>query len=274
MKLNVGIVQLEVSQNKSDNLKRAGEMILEAGAKGADLIALPEMFNCPYQQDSFPSFAEEITNGETVAFLSETARKTGVYLIGGSIPERDGGKIYNTSLTFDPQGKLIAKHRKMHLFDITIPGKIEFRESAVLSPGNDPTVFPTEHGVFGVVICYDLRFPELFRLLVDRGATGVFVPAAFNMTTGPAHWETLFRARAIDNQIFMFGTSPARNEQAGYIAYGHSLVVDPWGQVLWKAGTGAEIGIIPIETEEANQVRQNLPLLAHRRIDRYQVKEM
>lgn len=127
MKLNVGIVQLEVSQDKADNLKRAGEMIREAAEQGADLIALPEMFNCPYQQDCFPRFAEEIATGETVAFLRETARKTGAYLIGGSIPERDGDKIYNTSLTFDPLGNLIAKHRKMHLFDIAIPGKIEFR---------------------------------------------------------------------------------------------------------------------------------------------------
>ena len=274
MKLNVGIVQLEVTHDKSDNLKRAGEMILEAAGQGADLIALPEMFNCPYQQDYFPRFAEEITSGETVAFLRETARQTGVYLIGGSIPERDGGKIYNTSLTFDPQGNLIAKHRKMHLFDIAIPGKIEFRESAVLSPGDAPTVFKTEYGIFGVVICYDLRFPELFRLLVDRGASGVIVPAAFNMTTGPAHWETLFRARAIDNQIFMVGVSPARNEKAGYIAYGHSLVVDPWGDVLWKAGTGEEVAVVPIETERVTEVRERLPLLAHRRSDRYLVQEM
>lgn len=273
MKLNIGIVQLEVTHDKSDNLKRAGEMILEAAGQGADLIALPEMFNCPYQQDCFPRFAEEITSGETVAFLRETARKTGAYLIGGSLPERDGGKIYNTSLAFDPQGNLIAKHRKMHLFDIAIPGKIEFRESAVLSPGDAPTVFKTEYGIFGLAICYDLRFPELFRLLVDRGAGGVIVPAAFNMTTGPAHWETLFRARAIDNQIFMVGVSPARNEKAGYIAYGHSLVVDPWGDVLWKAGTGEEVAVVPVETERVIEVRERLPLLAHRRSDRYLVQE-
>lgn len=273
MKLNIGIVQLEVTHDKSDNLKRAGEMILEAAGQGADLIALPEMFNCPYQQDCFPRFAEEITSGETVAFLRETARKTGAYLIGGSLPERDGGKIYNTSLAFDPQGNLIAKHRKMHLFDIAIPGKIEFRESAVLSPGDAPTVFKTEYGIFGLAICYDLRFPELFRLLVDRGASGVIVPAAFNMTTGPAHWETLFRARAIDNQVFMVGVGPSRNEKAGYIAYGHSLVVDPWGDVLWKAGTGEEVAVVPVETERVIEVRERLPLLAHRRSDRYLVQE-
>lgn len=274
MKLNVGIVQMEVYPNKPDNLKRAGEMIMEAAEQGADLIVLPEMFNCPYQQEYFPGFAEEITSGETLAFLRETARKTGAYLSGGSIPERDGGRLYNTSLTFDPQGNLIAKHRKMHLFDIAIPGKIEFRESAVLTPGDVPTVFNTEYGIFGVAICYDLRFPELFRLLVDKGAVGVIVPATFNMTTGPAHWETLFRARAIDNQAFMIGVSPARNEKAKYIAYGHSLIVDPWGEVLWKAGAGEEVAVVTIEMEKVSQVRQNLPLLSQRRLDRYQIKEL
>ncbi len=274
MKLNIGIVQLEVSESKSDNLKRAGEMILEAGRKGAEIIALPEMFNCPYQQEFFPRFAEEITNGETTAFLSEMARKTKAYLIGGSIPERDDARIYNTSLTFNPLGELIAKHRKMHLFDIAIPGQIEFRESAVLAPGDDLTTFVTEYGMFGILICYDLRFPELFRLLVERGTIGVIVPATFNMTTGPAHWETLFRARAIDNQLYMIGISPARNEKAGYIAYGHSLVVDPWGEIIWKAGAGEEVAVIPVETEKVSQIRERLPLLAHRRLDRYQVKEV
>lgn len=274
MIVNMGIVQLHVSESKSDNLKRAETMILEASRKGADLIALPEMFNCPYQQEFFPLFAEEIKNGETVAFLSEIARKTNTYLIGGSIPERDGKRIYNTSLIFSPQGKILARHRKMHLFDIAIPGQIEFYESAVLAPGDELTTFNTEYGNYGVLICYDLRFPELFRLMIERGIIGVVVPAAFNMTTGPAHWETLFKARAIDNQLYMVGVSPARDENAGYIAYGHSLVVDPWGQIIWKADTEEVVVVVPMETDKVSQVRENLPLLAHRRLDRYQVKEV
>ncbi|NLY76026.1 MAG: carbon-nitrogen hydrolase family protein [Firmicutes bacterium] len=274
MKLTAGIVQLEVTSNKSENLKRAGEMILEAGRRGAKLIALPEMFNCPYQQEFFPLFAEEINEGETAAFLSDLARKTGAYLVGGSIPERDGDRIYNTSLTFDPQGNLIAKHRKIHLFDVSIPGQIEFRESAVLTPGNDLTVFTTEYGKFGVLICYDLRFPELFRLLVEKGITGVIVPAAFNMVTGPAHWEILFRVRAVDNQIYTFGICPARNEKAGYVAYGHSLIADPWGEIVWKAGAGVELGVKTVDLEKVAKVRRELPLLAHRRLDRYQLKEL
>lgn len=273
MKVNIGVIQLGVSLNKSDNLKRAEEMILEAGRKGANLIALPEMFNCPYQQYLFPSLAEELKDGKTVALLSEMARKTKTYLIGGSIPERDGEKLFNTSLIFGPQGQLLARHRKMHLFDISIPGQIEFYESAVLSPGEEATAFTTEYGNFGVSICYDIRFPELFRLMIERGIIGALVPAAFNMTTGPAHWETLFRARAIDNQIYMVGISPARDEKAGYIAYGHSLIVDPWGEIIWKAGTGEEVAVVSIETEKVSQVRDRLPLLAHRRLDRYLVKE-
>ncbi len=274
MKVNIGVIQLQVSSDKSDNLKRVKEMILDVSRKGAQIVTLPEMFNCPYQQDCFPLFAEEIENGETSSFLSEIANKTKVYLIGGSIPERDGGKIYNTSLIFNPKGQLIARHRKMHLFDIAIPGQIEFFESAVLSPGREVTTFTTEYGNFGALICYDLRFPELFRLMIERGIIGTIVPAAFNMTTGPAHWETLFRARAIDNQIFMIGISPARNEKAGYIAYGHSLIVDPWGEIVWKAGAGEEVAVVPIEMEKVSQVRKNMPLLAHRRLDRYQIKEV
>lgn len=273
MKVNLGIIQIGVSSDKLDNLKRTKEMVLEAGRKGANLIALPEMFNCPYQQHLFPSLAEELKDGKTAALLSEMARKTKTYLVGGSIPERDGGKLFNTSLIFGPQGQLLARHRKMHLFDISIPGQIEFYESAVLSPGDEATAFTTEYGEFGVGICYDIRFPELFRLMIERGIIGALVPAAFNMTTGPAHWETLFRARAIDNQIYMAGISPARDEKAGYIAYGHSLVVDPWGEILWQAGTGEEVAIVPIETEKVTQIRERLPLLAHRRLDRYQVKE-
>lgn len=274
MIVKIGIIQLLVSSNKSDNLRRAEKMILEAVGKGANLIALPEMFNCPYQQELFSYFAEEIESGETGAFLSEIASKTGAYLIGGSIPERDGEKIYNSSLIFNPQGQLIAKHRKMHLFDISIKDRIEFCESEVLAPGDEATTFRTEFGDYGTAICYDLRFPELFRLMIERGIIGAFVPAAFNMTTGPAHWETLFKARAIDNQIYIVGISPARDENAGYVAYGHSLVVDPWGELIWKAGFGAEVAVVSVETDQVSQVRKNLPLLAHRRLDRYQIKEL
>jgi len=273
MIIKIGIVQMLVSGNKSDNLRRAEGMILEAAEKGANLIALPEMFNCPYQQGLFPLFAEEIESGETRVFLSKMAGKTGAYLIGGSVPERDGTKIYNTSMIFDPRGQLLAKHRKMHLFDIAIKDRIEFCESAVLTPGDEITTFGTEFGNFGTVICYDLRFPELFRLMIERGIIGAFVPAAFNMTTGPAHWETLFKTRAIDNQIYMVGISPARDENAGYVAYGHSLIVDPWGELIWKAGFGAEVAVVSVETDQVSQVRKNLPLLAHRRLDRYQIKE-
>lgn len=274
MIVKIGIIQFPIVEKKSDNLRQAERMIMEAFEKGANLIALPEMFNCPYQQELFPLFAEEIESGETRVFLSEMAGKTGAYLVGGSIPERDGAKIYNSALIFGPEGQLIAKHRKMHLFDIAIKDRIEFCESAVLTPGDEATTFCTEFGNFGTVICYDLRFPEIFRLMIERGIIGAFVPAAFNMTTGPVHWETLFKARAIDNQIFMIGISPARDENAGYVAYGYSLVVDPWGKIIWKAGTGTEVAVVPIETDQVSQIRKSLPLLAHRRLDRYQIKEL
>ena len=227
------------------------------------------MFNCPYQQDFFRNYAEEEPDGETLQLLRKLALDNHCYLVGGSIPELDGERIFNSSFVFDRQGQLIAEHQKIHLFDVDIPGKISFRESAVLSPGNKVTSFLTEFGRFGLGICYDIRFPELFRLLLENGVIGVIIPAAFNMTTGPAHWETLFKARAIDNQIFTIGASPARNYKAGYQSYGHSLVVDPWGEVLWQAGDEEEVGIVTIDTDRVRKIREELPLLKHQRSDLY-----
>jgi omega-amidase len=274
MEVKIGICQLKVGEDKNLNLKRAGEMIEESVQAGAEIVVLPEMFNCPYQQEFFPRLAEEEADGPTVKLLSDLAREKHCYIIGGSIPERDRERIYNTSFVFDRQGQRIAKHQKMHLFDINLPGRIAFQESAILSPGNQVTSFDTEFGRIGLAICYDIRFPELFRLLVNRGVIAVIVPAAFNTTTGPAHWETLFRTRAIDNQVFMIGVGPARNHQAGYQSYGHSLVVDPWGEVLWQAGEEETVGIVTINTDKVAQIRAELPLLNHRRLDLYEVREL
>lgn len=272
MELKLGICQLKVTEVKEENLAKAEKLISQAAAAGAELIVLPEMFNCPYQQDLFSQFAESATNSETLTLLAGLAGKHHCYLVGGSIPEREGPNLYNTCFCFDRDGRIIAKHRKIHLFDIEIPGKIAFKESAVLQAGEELTWFDTEFGRFGVVICYDLRFPELFRLLVDAGVKAVLIPAAFNLTTGPAHWEVLMRSRAIDNQVYIIGVSPARNTTASYVAYGHSIVVDPWGSVLWEAGEVETVEIVPVELSNVEAVRQSLPLLAHRRSDLYQLR--
>ncbi|MGE5581037.1 MAG: carbon-nitrogen hydrolase family protein [Bacillota bacterium] len=271
MELKIGICQLKVGGDKQANLARAGDMIRRAAVEGADLVVLPEMFNCPYQQDYFPKFAETEADGESVRFLADAAGQNHCYLVGGSLPERDGDRLYNTSFVFDREGLVIAKHRKAHLFDVDIPGGITFKESAVLSAGNQATVFKTEFGRCGLMICYDLRFPELFRLLLKDDIKLVFVPAAFNMTTGPAHWDLLFRTRAVDNQVFVIGASPARDNTASYVAYGHSLAVDPFGRIIWQAGAEEIIGIVTLDLDLVEKVRRELPLLKHRRADLYPV---
>lgn len=206
----IAVCQMITTENKIENINHAVDMVTEAAINGAKIVVLPEMFNCPYENKYFPKFAEEYP-GETTTILSKLAEKHGIYLVSGSIPELEDGKIYNTCYVFDKNGALIGKHRKMHLFDIEVTGKVSFKESDTLTAGNDVTVIDTEYGKVGIAICYDIRFPELSRLMALKGAEIVILPAAFNMTTGPAHWELSIRMRALDNQIFYVGAAPARN---------------------------------------------------------------
>lgn len=175
--------------------------------------------------------------------LSAIAKELGIYLIGGTIPERDlrDNKLYNTCTIWSPSGDLIAKYRKMHLFDINIPGGITFKESDVLSPGNRFVIFEVDNCKIGIGICYDIRFSELSRIYRKQGCDVLLFPGAFNMKTGPLHWELLGRARANDNQTFVGLISPSRDASAGYIAWGHSMIIDPWGKVLQSAKEGDEI---------------------------------
>lgn len=269
-KLTVGLCQMRVTDNKEQNLKKAKEMINKACEKGAEFIVLPEMFNCPYNNKYFRKFAETFPNGETLKMLSTIAKDKNIYLVGGSIPEKDHeGKIYNTSFVFNNLGELIGKHRKIHLFDIDVEGGVKFKESDVLSPGNNITVFDTHFGKMGVAICYDIRFPELIRLMTLKGAEIIIIPAAFNMTTGPAHWELTMRARALDNQVYLLANSPARDETFSYVAYANSLIVDPWGKILGKLDEKEGILIGEIDILKVSKIREQLPLLKHRRTDLY-----
>jgi len=268
--LKIALCQMMVSIKKEENIKIAKDVINEAVKKGAQVIALPEMFNCPYNNSYFRDYSEKYPEGETLKMLSSAAKENNVYIIGGSIPEIDeSGKVYNTSYIFDKCGKLIGKHRKVHLFDIDVKNKITFKESDVLSPGNEITTFDTEWGKFGVMICYDIRFPEFTRLMALDGVKAVFVPAAFNMTTGPAHWELSFRCRALDNQIYVFGISPARDEKSSYVAYGNSIAANSWGEVLGKLEEKEDILFVDVNLEDIYEVRESLPLLKHRRTDLY-----
>ncbi|KAJ8098785.1 carbon-nitrogen hydrolase [Lipomyces tetrasporus] len=270
--LKVALVQLAATADKGRNLTRVKQHVLAAASNGAQLIVLPECFNSPYSVAAFPQYAESIPSGETTSFLSALARETATYLIGGSIPERDdAGKLFNTSLSFSPSGELIAKHRKVHLFDIDIPGKIRFKESDVLAGGDKVTVFDIPpYGKVGLAICYDIRFPELASIAARKeGVFAMIYPGAFNTTTGPLHWDLLGRARAVDNQIYVIMCSPARDLSAGYHAYGSSMVVDPNAIILAQAKEGEEIVYAQLEPGRIEEVRSGIPITTQRRYDVY-----
>ena len=203
--MKIAQIQMHVSGDKTADLRHAAELIRGAGE--IDLAVLPEMFCCPYDNSCFHRYGEE-AGGEAQQALSALARERGIWLIGGSIPELEGGNVYNTSFVYAPDGSCAARHRKTHLFDIDVAGGQRFMESETLTPGSDITTFETPWGTMGLCICFDFRFEELARLMTLRGAKVLFVPAAFNMTTGPAHWELLFRQRAVDNQVLPSAPRP------------------------------------------------------------------
>jgi predicted amidohydrolase len=272
-KFKIALCQMKVVDDKQANLEKATAMIEMAAIEGAEMVVLPEMFNCPYDTSKFRFYAESSENSPTLKAVSNAAKENGVFLISGSIPELLEDKVYNSSFIYDNNGNLLDVHRKMHLFDIDIPGEIVFKESETISAGNSVTVVDTALMKIGVAICYDIRFPELFRLMALDGAGLIVIPGAFNPTTGPAHWETTIRARAIDNQVYMAAASPAMNKELSYHAYGHSMIVDPWGKVIAWAGEGEAIIHATIDGSYIETVRKEIPLLKNRRTDIYDLIE-
>ena len=269
-KIKIAAIQMSTVADKMENVRTVKTYLEKIKDENPDFVILPEMFCCPYQTENFPIYAEK-EGGPVWQQLSGYAKQYGIYLIGGSMPEKDAeGNVYNTSYIFDREGKQIGKHRKVHLFDIDVKGGQTFKESDTLTAGDRETVFDTEFGKMGVMLCFDIRFPELFLLMSQAGAKAIIVPAAFNSVTGAAHWELLFRSRAVDAQVFAIGVSPARN-QKGYISYGHSIVCSPWGEVLAEAEYAPCTQIVPLDFAQIEQVRQQLPLLSARRDDLYQL---
>lgn len=284
----LSLVQLGgTGADKAANLVHAKEMVLKAAqpvdGKKTDLIVLPECFNSPYGHMHFPTYAETIgykpgepydvaaSKSESVKTLSEMAKETGIWLLGGSIPERDetDGKLYNTATVYNPRGDLVAIHRKVHLFDIDIPGGITFKESETLSGGTKLTSFETEFGRIGLGICYDVRFPEMAMIAARKGCVAMIYPGAFNLTTGPLHWELLQRARAVDNQMYVAMCSPARDMSAGYHAWGHSMVVDPMGKIISTTEHEEAIIHADIDPELMRKTRSGIPVTVQRRFDVY-----
>lgn len=273
--LNVALLQFYCGADKAANLTKVTEFITKAlqHTPKPELLVLPECFQSPYAVDEFKNYAESIPNGETTKLLSKLARENKVSIIGGSIPEFDesDGGLYNTSVVFDPKGGIVAKHRKVHLFDISIPGGITFKESDSLKPGNKATVFeiPEIQTMFGLGICYDIRFPELAMIASRRGAGVMAYPGAFNTVTGPKFWTKFAVSRAIDNQNYVLMCSPARNPNGGYQSYGHSMVVDPNGNVLVEAGHEEDIVYSELKKEVVEEARRNIPITTQRRFDIY-----
>ena len=272
-KIKIAAIQMSTVADKMENVRTVKTYLEKIKDENPDFVILPEMFCCPYQTENFPIYAEK-EGGPVWQQLSGYAKQYGIYLIGGSMPEKDAeGNVYNTSYIFDREGKQIGKHRKVHLFDLDVKGGQTFKESDTLTAGDSDTVFDTEFGKIGVMLCFDIRFPELSRMMVNDGAKVIFVPAAFNMTTGPAHWELSFRTRALDNQIYMVGCAPARDVSAGYISWGHSIVTDPWGRVTGMLDENEGILLAELDMDYEEQVREELPLLKSRRKDIYQLSQ-
>lgn len=289
--LRVGLCQFHVTEDKETNHRTCVEYIDKAAAQGARLIVLPEIWNSPYATLAFPEYAEvlpemgtlpDVSSSPSARLLQEQAQKHKIWLVGGSVPERCNEKYYNTCLVFNPNGDIVAKHRKMHLFDIDVPGKITFFESDTLTGGSTVSSFELEDGTMvGLGICYDIRFAEYAMLLKQLGCKILIYPGAFNMTTGPLHWELLQRGRANDNQCFVVTASPARTvddatskkKYPHYTAWGHSTVVNPWGQVIATTDETAGIVMAELDLDLVEEVRSSIPVGNQKRTDVYKLVE-
>ncbi len=266
----LAVVQIRTETDMEQTLVKAERMVAEAAQGGAKLVVLPEMWSCPYSKKYFHAVADS-DNGASREAMSRWAGDNGIILVGGSVPEKCGDKLYNTCYVFDESGRQIARHRKIHLFDVDIKGGMRFKESNSFAPGEDITVFDTSLGRMGVEICFDIRFPELCRAMAKRGAEIILCPAQFNMTTGPRHWELSVRARAMDNELFFVGASAARYEGFDYECWGHSTVADPFGMVTASCDEKEQILFCDIDLNEVDSVREQLPTFLHLREDVYNV---
>ncbi len=258
-------VQFNAGPDKEANFAAVLRLACAAAARGAQLVVLPEVFFWRGERSEEARAAEPIP-GPTTERLAAMARELGLYLVGGSILERVTGepKVFNTCAVFTPAGELIARYRKAHLFDVDIAGQVSIRESDTRRRGTEAVVVRTELATLGLSICYDLRFPELYRRLTDAGAEIVCVPSAFTFATGAAHWEILLRARAIENQVYVVAPNQIGPSPAGIHDFGHSLIVDPWGTPTARAANTDTVIVAEIDLDYLARVRREVPCLAHR----------
>jgi predicted amidohydrolase len=263
-RLIAAVVQMTSTEDVPRNLERAADLVGRAARRGAGLVALPENFGFLSEREAAPPAESLSEPGPLISFGKAAARERAIYLLLGSVPERGPeGKVYNTSVLIDPAGEVAAAYRKIHLFDVTVGGK-EYRESARVAPGSAPVLAEAPFGKIGLSVCYDLRFPELYRALSAAGALLLAVPAAFTLMTGKDHWEPLLRARAIENQCFVLAPAQTGKHGAWRMSYGHSLIADPWGAVLACAPEGEGYAVAELDFAAQARVRAELPALRHR----------
>ncbi len=267
MTFHAAAIQMMAGSDKTANLKEAEHWVREAASAGAQVIALPEVFIWRGSKKLERGQAEPIPGTSSKA-MSSLARELKIYLLAGSILEEipESDKAYNTSLLFDPAGNLLASYRKIHLFDVDLANGVSLRESDTRAHGDAVVVSAGELCTMGLSVCYDLRFPELYRGLAKQGAELIFVPAAFTAFTGEAHWESLLRARAIENQAYVIAPGQFGQSDHSFKTHGHSMIVDPWGKILAELADGPGFITAEIDLEYLAKVRAELPALAHRRL--------
>ena len=268
--LRIGLVQMNSRSDKAENLAVAEQLVTEAAQQGAELVALPEYVNFLGPRELHDANAEPIP-GPTTERFAALARRLGIYLLGGSILERSEipGKFYNTSVLYGPDGSILAIYRKIHLFDVDLTGNVTSNESATILPGDRIVTAEVAGHTVGLTICYDLRFPELYRLLALAGAELILVPAAFTLYTGKDHWHVLLRARAIENQCYVAAPAQIGPHDPGQQCYGHALVADPWGTVIAEAANRVGTVVTTLDFAYLREVRKQLPSLANRRPEVY-----
>ena len=267
--MRVAIVQLCSTDDLGANLANAEKGILEASDRGAAFVTLPENF-AYMRREGEPFPCAQGPDGEILQALSTWAQRHRIWLLGGTFPEVIPGdeRVYNTSVMFSPEGIEVARYRKIHLFDVSLgpDGEDSYRESLHFAPGEEIVVAPTSFGMVGMSVCYDLRFPELYRALVEREARWIVVPSAFARETGKDHWEVLLRARAIECQAFVVAPAQCGRHGADRASYGRSLIIDPWGLVMAQGGDEPCVLVADCHSQDVDRVRTSIPALSHRRL--------
>ncbi|MBW2514838.1 MAG: carbon-nitrogen hydrolase family protein [Deltaproteobacteria bacterium] len=268
--IKVALIQYTVQEKWQDNVNQVERLLTKAHRGGAELSLLPEMFVQPYDMTIVPDRAESVPQGPTSEKLSEWSRRFKMAIVGGSVAELGSdGKYYNTATLWSPEGALLAKHRKIHLFDVDLPNGVSFRESAILSPGFEVTVVRVLGMNIGIAVCYDIRFPELSRLMTLMGAELIALPGAFNNVSGPAHWEILLRTRAAENTVWVAGVSGLASPDDTYQTWGHSMLTDPFGEVVADMGRTEGVSLCLLDPARLEDIRARLPVIKQRREDLY-----